>query len=125
MNEEYITLATAMKALTQPSGTTSEPDRILPVAENEWNPRPDAESYGIIQNEFEADSMDGDNLKKIRAFEGSMDLFSRRRDGGGWPQLIEEKLTEHCESCWRLNLDGKYETETSLFHWEWVFQTEG
>ena len=124
MLNDYAALVTAMKALTQASGTTSEPDKMLPVAEDGWNPRPDTDSHGIITREFEPNSLDGDNLKMMRAYEGSMDLYSRKRDGDGWPALIEQTLTDHCESCWRLNHHG-HEPETALFHWEWVFQIEG
>ena len=124
MLEEYTALVTAMKGLTQASGNTSEPDKTLPVAEDEWDTRPDAESYGEIELEFEADHLDGDNRKHDRAFEGSMDLFSYKRSGDGWPELIEQVLEEHCDSCWRLDYHT-HETETNLFRWEWVFQIEG
>ena len=124
MLEEYTALVTAMKGLTQASGNTSEPDKTLPVAEDEWDTRPDADSYGEIQYEFEADHLDGDNRKHDRAFEGSMDLYSYKRNGDGWHALIEQTLTEHCDSCWKLNYHT-HETNTSLFHWEWVFQIEG
>lgn len=124
MLEEYTALVTAMKGLTQASGNTSEPDKTLPVAEDEWDTRPDAESYGEIELEFEADHLDGDNRKHDRAFEGSMDLYSYKRSGDGWPELIEQVLTEHCDSCWRLDYHT-HETETNLFRWEWVFQIEG
>ena len=124
MPEEYLALVTAMKSLTQESTVTSEPAKGLPVAEERWNTRPDVDSYGEIQFEFEADSLDGDNRKKNRAYEGSMDLYSYKKSGDGWVPLIEEVLTEHCDSCWRLNFHT-HETNTSLFHWEWVFQIEG
>ena len=50
MPTEYTALAAALKALTQDTVT-------LPVAENEWNTRPDADSYGIVALEFEADAL--------------------------------------------------------------------
>ena len=62
MPDEYVALVAAMKALTQASGTTSEPDRVLPVAEDEWNPRPTTDSYGEISLDFEADALRGDNV---------------------------------------------------------------
>ena len=124
MLEEYTALVTAMKSLTQASAITSEPDKKLLVGEDEWDTRPDADSYGEIQYEFEADHLDGDNRKHDRAFEGSMDLYSTKRNGEGWPALIEQVLEEHCDSCWRLNYHT-HETNTSMFHWEWVFQIEG
>ena len=123
MLDNFNALVTAMKALNK-AATTSEPDDILPVAENEWNTRPDAESYGQIMYEFEAGMLEGDNLKQDRAYEGSMDLYSRKKDGDGWIPLIEKVLTEHCEGCWRLDYHTK-EQATDLFRWEWVFQIEG
>lgn len=123
MPDDYTNLVTDMKALTQASATTSEPDKALKVAEDGWDTRPDAVSYGEIQLEFEAESLDGNDRKKDRAYEGSMDLYSRRRDGEGWPALIEQTLTEYCDNCWRLNYHT-HETGTNLFHWEWVFQIE-
>ena len=116
MPEEYAALVEAMKGLTQDDVT-------LPVAENEWNTRPDMESYGTIACEFEADALNGDNAKLDAAYEGSVDLYSRKKDGAGWIPLIRRALAEHCESAWHLN-SHNYERETGLFHWEWVFQVE-
>ncbi len=83
MPDEYLALVTAMKSLTQESAVTSEPAKGLPVAEDEWDTRPDVDSYGEIQFEFEAGSLDGDNRKKNRAYEGSMDLYSYKKSGDG------------------------------------------
>lgn len=124
MPEAYLALVTALKALTQVSGTTSEPDKGLPVAEDEWSPRPEVDSYGIIKLDFETDSLDGDNVKHIRSYEGTIDLYSLKRRGDGWIPLIEQLLTEHCECSWRLDYHT-YETETREYRWEWVFQVEG
>ena len=124
MLENYTALVTAMKGLTQASGITSQPDKLLPVGEDEWDTRPDYESYGVIKYDFEADSLDGDNLKQHRSIEGSMNLYSHKRSGDGWTELIEQVLTDHCDCCWRLDYH-EYERETALFRWEWVFQIEG
>ena len=121
MCAEYTALVAAMKALTQ--GT--EPNTVtLPVAENYWHTRPDAESWGVIALEFEADSLHGDNVKVATAYEGSVDLFSRAKDGAGWVELITGCLTDHCDGAWSLN-SHQYENETRIFHWEWTFQVEG
>ena len=121
MPEEYTNLVIAMKALTQ----GEEPNTVtLPVAENDWTTRPDTESYGIIMLEYEADALHGDNLKQAEAYEGSMDLYSHKKDGAGWIPLIKATLTEYCDGAWSLN-NHAYERETGLFHWEWVFQVEG
>ena len=120
MPTEYTQLVAALKALTQGESPNV---RTLPMAENEWNTRPDADSYGIVALDFEADALHGDNLKQITAYEGKIDLFSRSKDGAGWVELIVQTLTEHCEGAWSLN-SHMYERENKIFHWEWVFQVE-
>ena len=121
MPEEYTSLVTALKALTQ--GETPNV-RTLPVAEIEWNTRPNADSYGIVTLDFEADALYGDNLKQVTAYDGSFDLFSRNKDGDGWVEMIAQTLIEHCEGAWSLN-SHQWERENGIFHWEWVFQVEG
>ena len=123
MPDEYTALVTAMKALTQPSGVTSEPDRVLPVAEDEFYTRPDTVSYGLISLDFEASNLDGDDGKQDTSYSGSVDLFSLVRNGAGWVELITRTLKEHCGPSWSLNLHS-YERETQMFHWEWTFELE-
>ena len=120
MPTEYTQLVAALKALTQGESPNV---RTLPMAENEWNTRPDADSYGIVALDFEADALHGDNLKQITAYEGKIDLFSRSKDGAGWVELITGTLAEYCGGSWSLN-SHSYERETSLFHWEWTFEVE-
>jgi len=122
MPEEYTNLVTALKTLTQ--GESPDPVVKLPMAEDDWNTRPDTVSYGTVRLDFEVDALRGDNLKVATAYEGSVDLYSLNRDGAGWVPLICGALTEHCESCWSLNYHT-YERDTGLFHWEWAFQVEG
>ena len=122
MPEEYTSLVTALKALTQ--GESPDPVVKLPMAEDDWNTRPDTVSYGIVRLDFEVDALRGDNLKQCTAYEGSVDLYSLNRDGAGWVDLITATLTEHCESAWSLNYHT-YERDTGLFRWEWAFQVEG
>ena len=122
MPEEYTALVTALKALTQ--GESPAQVVTLPMAEDDWNTRPDTVSYGTVRLDFEADALTGDNRKVTTAFEGSVDLYSLQRDGAGWVELITAALTEHCESCWSLNYHT-YERDTGLFHWDWTFQVEG
>ena len=127
MPEEYTGLVTALKSLTQTTPATTEGDSgetvTLPMAEDEWNTRPDSESYGIVSLDFEPDALRGDDVKKSEAYSGSVDLFSLARSGAGWVRLITETLTEHCGACWSLN-SHTYERETKLFHWEWTFEVE-
>ena len=104
---DYERLVAAMKALSQEPATTSEPAEVLPVAENGWNTRPDADSYGVIALEFEADALSGDDVKLAAANEGSIDLYSRKKDGDGWIPLIRAVLQEHCGAAWRLNHKGQ------------------
>lgn len=110
-------LVTALKALSQ-EGV------ILPMAEDDWATRPDTVSYGVVQMDFEVQALYGDDIKVGTAYEGSVDLFSKQRDGEGWVELITAALTEHCDGAWSLNLHA-YERETGLFHWEWAFQIDG
>ena len=120
MFEEYTKLVEAMKELTKGEA----PDTVtLPMAEDGWNTRPDADSYGVIALEFEPDALRGDNVKVATAYEGSVDLYSRKKDGDGWIQRIKAVLTEHCDGAWSLN-HRAHEPQTGLFHWEWVFQVE-
>lgn len=121
MPEEYTTLVTALKALSQ----GESPDVVtLPMAENDWKTRPDVESYGTVSLDFEADALYGDNVKAVTAYEGSVDLYSRKKDGAGWIALIQSTLTTYCDGAWQLN-SIQYERETGLGHWEWAFQIEG
>lgn len=117
----YESMVAALKAVSQ----GEKPNvRVLPMAENAWNTRPDADSYGITALEFEADALYGDNLKQCVAYEGSLDLYSRKKNGDGWVPLLCAVLTEYCDGAWSLN-SHQYERETGLFHWEWTFQIEG
>ena len=121
MPDEYTSLVEALKALSQEDGQLTVR---LPMAESEWNTRPDTVSYGTVRLDFEVDALRGDDRKQATAYEGSVDLFSLKRDGAGWVELITGTLTAHCDACWSLN-HHTYERETGLFHWEWVFQVEG
>ena len=92
MPTEYTNLVTALKALTQ----GESPNLVkLPMAEDDWNTRPETVSYGIVSLDFEADALRGDNIKVATAYEGSVDLYSLNRDGAGWVDLITATLTEY------------------------------
>ena len=120
MPTEYTNLVQALKSLTQGEA----PDTvILPMAENGWNTRPECRSYGMVSLDFEADSMAGDGIKLATAYEGSVDLLSRAKDGDGWIRKITDTLTEHCGASWKLN-SHQYERENRIFHWEWIFEVE-
>ena len=90
MPDEYTNLVNALKALTQ--GEAPDPVVTLPMAENEWNTRPDSVSYGIVSLDFEADALRGDDGKRTTSYEGSVDLFSLEKEGAGWVQLITDTL---------------------------------
>lgn len=121
MYSTYPELVAAMKSLTQEPLTTSEQPKTLPVAEDEFKTRPNAESWGLITNETESGNLNGDNRKNDRAFAGSVDLFSYKRNGGGWIGLIEKTLTDYCGASWELN-SRQHESENGVFHWEWTFE---
>ena len=120
MPTEYTQLVAALKALTQ----GEKPNQVtLPMAENDWNTRPETVSYGTVRLDFEFGALYGDNLKCATAYEGMVDLYSLQKDGAGWVELITGTLTEHCDGAWILN-HHTYERDTGLFHWEWAFQVE-
>lgn len=126
MPDEYLALVEALKNLQQVEDLTAVPLVMvtLPMAEDGWDTRPETVSYGIVQLDFEADALNGDNRKVATAYEGSVDLYSLARNGAGWVELITAALEEHCDSAWSLNYHT-YESSTGLFHWEWDFQVEG
>ena len=122
MPEEYTALVTALKSLTQ--GESPAQVVTLPMAEDEWDTRPDTVSYGIVSLDYEVDALRGDNRKVATAYEGAVQLYSLQRDGAGWVELITGTLAEHCDGAWSLE-SHQYENKTRLFHWEWSFQVEG
>lgn len=107
MGEEYGAL---VQALQQTS---------IPFAEYAWKTRPEG-IYGVVTLDFESESLDGDQEKLDRTFSASIDVF--------FPELaqreniveeIESVLRGLCLTSWELN-SNQYETETGLFHIEWV-----
>ena len=111
MPRDYDALAEDLKAIG------------IPSPENAWNTRPTGD-YITYALEYEAGADYGDNRKIARAWEGSIDLYSTDKSGGGYVEDIERALEANCESCWWMNTSGSWERETGLFHFEWVFQVE-
>ncbi len=111
MPSEYEALVAALKLTS------------IPFAEYGWKARPEG-AYGVVQLDFEAGHLDGDNGKLDRAWEGSVDLFyPKLSDRSDLIDEIEETLTEILGSSWELN-STQYETGTGLFHVEWAFQCQ-
>ena len=109
MPSEYEALVAALKLSS------------TPVAEYAWKTRPEG-AYRVISLENEGDSLDGDDGKLDRSWEGSIDLFyPKLSDREDLIEETEEILTEICGSSWSLN-STQYENTTGLFHVEWVFQ---
>ena len=109
MPSEYEALVAALK-LTD-----------IPFEEYGWRKRPEG-AYGVVSLDFEAGSLDGDDAKQDRAWEGSIDLFyPKLSDRSSMIEAIEETLSEVLGNSWNMN-STQYETNTSLFHVEWVFQ---
>lgn len=109
MPGEYAALVAALKLSS------------VPFAEYGWRTRPEG-AYGVVQLDFEAGTMDGDDGKLDRCWEGSVDLFyPKLTDRNGLIDEIEETLTAVCGNSWHLN-STQYEHDTGLFHAEWVFR---
>ena len=90
-------------------------------AEYEWKTRPNG-NFGTVQIDFEAEIDDGDDCKQDRAWEGSVDLFTRGKEMM-IVAAVETALESVCSGSWYLNSE-QYETETGLVHREFVFQIE-
>ena len=89
--------------------------------EYEWKTRPNG-NHGTVQLDFEAEDDEGDDTKQARAWEGSVDLFTRGKEMM-IVAAVESVLEEVCEGSWYLNSE-QYERETGLIHREFVFQLE-
>ena len=111
MPDDYTTLVTALKTLD------------IPFAEDGWTSRPNVNTYGVVQLDFEASALRGDDMKLFTSYEGSVDLFSMSRDGDGAVEAVVEILEEVCGPCWSLN-SHVWEQGTRLFHWEWTFEVD-
>lgn len=90
-------------------------------AEYEWKTRPNG-NFGTVQIDFEAEIDDGDDCKQDRAWEGSVDLFTRGKEMM-IVAAVESALETVCSGSWYLNSE-QYEHETGLIHREFVFQLE-
>ena len=110
MPDDYTTLVAALKTLD------------IPFAENGWTSRPNVNTYGVVQLDFEASALNGDNTKLCSSYEGSVDLFTRGKEMM-IVAAVETALEKHCSGSWYLNSE-QYEHETGLVHREFVFQIE-
>jgi len=109
MPSEYEALVAALKLTS------------IPFSEYGWKTRPEG-AYGCVQLDFEAGSLDGDGEKLDRVWEGSVDLFyPKLTDRGDLVEEVEETLEAILGNSWYLS-STQYETDTGLFHVEWVFQ---
>ena len=96
-------------------------DTSIPFAEYGWRSRPEG-TYGVVSLDFEADAHNGDGAKIDRVWEGSVDVFFQKLDErGDMIEAVEEVLGEVLGNSWSMN-STQYETETGLFHIEWIFQ---
>ena len=80
----------------------------IPFKEYGWETRPDA-NFGVVSLDFEAGSLNGDGGKQDRATMAA---------------TVESVLAACCGDSWELN-SIQHETETGLFHIEWVFRVTG
>lgn len=109
--QAYNNLVTALKATK------------IPCEEYGWETCPKG-TYLTVALEMEAGNLNADDQKVERAFEGSIDLFFKKK--ADIPRLlatVEEVLAEHCGSCWRAEM-MQHEDGTGYFHQEWIFQVE-
>lgn len=91
------------------------------IQEYEFKTRPSG-NHGTLQIDFEAEVDNGDDSRQDRAFEGSLDLFTRGKEMM-IVAAVETVLEKHCSGSWYLNSE-QYETGTGMIHREFVFQIE-
>ena len=78
MPTEYTNLVTALKALTQ----GESPNLVrLPMAEDDWNTRPETVSYGTVSLDYEVDALHGDNSKWRRHTKARWNCTASRETG--------------------------------------------
>lgn len=95
----------------------------IPFAEHGWDTCPDGD-YGVVSLDFEADSLVGDDRKLMVAWQGSVDLFFRKKkDRARLCDLVEDVLEDVCEASWQVN-SIQHESQSGYFHVEWVFEVE-
>ena len=112
MPDEYKALVAALK------------ETGIPFEEYGWKKRPEG-AYGTITLDMEADSEEGDGEKLDRSWEASVDVFfSRLDDRKTMIKTVEDAIRSVCGSSWELN-STQYETQTRLFHVEWVCEVMG
>ena len=106
----FDTLVTLLKAI-----------KGVQFTEYEWKTRPNG-NFGTVPLDFEAEDDDGDDGKVDRAWEGSVDLFTKGKEMM-IVAAVESALESVCTGSWYLNSE-QYERETGLIHREFVFQIE-
>ena len=112
MPTEYEGLVTALKAT------------VIPFEEYGWKTRPTG-TYGVITPDMEAGSVEGDGEKLDRSWEASVDVFfPRKADRRTVISTVENALRSVCGASWELN-STQYETQTRLFHIEWICEVFG
>lgn len=78
------------------------------------------EDYGAYALDSTSSLMaDGNHAERL--MEGTIDFFSLVGRGSAKARLIEEAL-DTVGVPWELNLPGRYEPDTRITHWEWIFQ---
>jgi hypothetical protein len=96
----------------------------ISFAEYGWKTRPEG-AYGVVALDMEAGSLAGSDGKRDRAFEVKVDVFFRKlSDRADIAGTVEDALTNCLGASWELN-SIQYETETGLFHFEWIGQVTG
>jgi hypothetical protein len=96
----------------------------ISFAEYGWKTRPEG-TYGVVALDMEAGSLAGSDGKQDRAFGISVDVFFRKlSDRAEICGTVEAVLAECLGSGWELN-SIQFETETGLFHFEWIGQVTG
>ena len=99
-------------------------DTGYPCAEYGWKTRPDG-TYLVVGLDYEAGKQEGDGVKTDRSFSVSVDaFFAKLSDRAAVAGKVEAALASCLGDSWELN-SIQHETETGLFHIEWVGEVFG
>lgn len=105
----YNELVTALKSI-----------RNLRMTESEWSTRPAAD-FGTVQLDMDVAADIGDDVKLQQAVQGSVDIFLHTPDMAKLRE-VEAVLALYCDSAYRRNMINAYESQTGLFHTEYIFE---
>ncbi len=100
---------------------------LLGISPNVWHfkamvePESQNEPYIVWAEDGSGDTVFANGHKRAGVVTGTVDLFTRNRDGEPLAKAVPEALNGVC--AWRLS-SVQYEEDTGLLHYEWRWEVE-